>query len=379
MNAPTWLILGLYSITILISLLLASLWQGDIKSRQKSTYLQIVILTALILAADMVSRWHGGPAWSFQFARAGTYLQDLLFPFLGLNWFRYVSHTLLGRTQRVWFAVQTALCCLDIVLLLLPALSGTVFFFDAQHRYHRGPLFAVSYTLVVLMLVISEMFIVAYRRKIAKRYFFPLLAVAFPPLIGGLLQAFWPGLPFALFGATLSELTVFVDVQNRSIDIDYLTGLYNRRSLDNYIDKEMHKSTGEPLSAILFDMDHFKQINDVFGHTAGDTALEDAARLMRKTAGVDAFVARYGGDEFCIVLRSAEPEKTAARIRKKLDEYNARSGRLYHLHFSMGYAVWHPQDHMSRTQFQEKIDRLMYEEKTRRHMERGCEDRPRTE
>ncbi len=371
MTGPAWFSLGLYSTVIVVFLLVVSLRQGNIKSKQKKIYLQMEELTILLLATDMASRWYTGPDWFFPAAQAATYIKYLLYPFLVLCWFRYVSNLVLGKTQRVWYAALAALCGLNMVPLLLPRFCGLVFFFDAQHVYHRGPLYLASNTMVILMLVVSEVFIIFYRRKIARRYLFSLLIFAVPPFVGGLLQTFLYGLPFALFGITLSQLTVFVDIQNRSIDVDYLTGLYNRRCLDNYMDREIQRSEEEPLSAILLDMDHFKQINDLFGHTTGDTALEEAARLMRKVSGVDAFVARYGGDEFCIVLRSAHPEQLASRIRKKMEEYNARGGRLYRLSFSMGYAVYNPQEHLSRVQFQKKIDSLMYEEKRRRHLERG--------
>lgn len=370
MAVPAWFSLGLYSIVIVVFLLVVSLRQGNIKSKQKKIYLQMEELTILLLTADMASRWYIGPAWFFPAAQAATYLKYLLYPFLALCWFRYVSNLVLGETQRVWYAALAVVCVLNMVPLLMPNFYGLLFSFDAHHIYHRGPLYLVSNTVVILMLVASEIFIIFYRRKIARRYLLSLLIFAVPPFVGGLMQTFWYGLPFALFGITLSQLTVFVDIQNRSIDVDYLTGLYNRRCLDNYMDWEIQRSAEEPLAAILLDMDHFKQINDLFGHTTGDTALEEAARLMRKVSGVDAFVARYGGDEFCIVLRSAHPEQLASRIRKKMEEYNARGGRLYRLGFSMGYAVYDPQEHLSRTQFQKKIDSLMYAEKSRRHMER---------
>lgn len=370
MAVPAWFSLGLYSIVIVVFLLVVSLRQGNIKSKQKKIYLQMEELTILLLAADMVSRWYTGPAWFFPAAQAATYIKYLLYPLFALSWFRYVSNLVLGKTQRIWYAALAVVCVLNMVPLLLPHFYGLVFSFNAQHAYHRGPLYLVSNTVVILMLVASEIFIIFYRRKIARRYLLSLLIFAVPPFVGGLLQTFLYGLPFALFGITLSQLTVFVDIQNRSIDVDYLTGLYNRRCLDNYMDWEIQRSAEEPLAAILLDMDHFKQINDLFGHTTGDTALEEAARLMRKVSGVDAFVARYGGDEFCIVLRSAHPEQLASRIRKKMEEYNARGGRLYRLGFSMGYAVYDPQEHLSRTQFQKKIDSLMYAEKSRRHMER---------
>jgi diguanylate cyclase (GGDEF)-like protein len=85
---------------------------------------------------------------------------------------------------------------------------------------------------------------------------------------------------------------------------DALTGLANRRQLDFALGREVARTvrTNEPLSVALIDIDHFKDINDTFGHVAGDEVLREVAgALARSVRDVD-LVARYGGEEFAIVL-----------------------------------------------------------------------------
>lgn len=87
---------------------------------------------------------------------------------------------------------------------------------------------------------------------------------------------------------------------------DELTGLLNRRAIEQIAEAEIKKgiSTDNPLVIALLDVDHFKGINDRFGHAAGDATLQEVAKFLRQVLPVNANVARFGGEEFAILLRS---------------------------------------------------------------------------
>ena len=100
--------------------------------------------------------------------------------------------------------------------------------------------------------------------------------------------------------------------------LDPLTGLFNRRYIEQRLEDEISRSQrhGRPLSVILFDLDEFKQVNDTYGHGAGDALLKAFAdRLSRATRGSDAS-ARYGGDEFLVVLPECKPENVQAVLKR---------------------------------------------------------------
>ena len=104
---------------------------------------------------------------------------------------------------------------------------------------------------------------------------------------------------------------------------DPLTGCFNRRTL--FAEFEKHWETSErskrPLACMMLDIDHFKNINDEFGHTAGDQVLKGIAETLRKTARRSDFVCRYGGEEFCILLPQVdlvEALQAAERFRQAL-------------------------------------------------------------
>lgn len=89
---------------------------------------------------------------------------------------------------------------------------------------------------------------------------------------------------------------------------DGLTGLYNRRSFEKLFEKEMHRSKrySYPLSVVLFDIDDFKKINDVYGHIVGDEVLIGISILVSKIIRDSDIVARWGGEEFIIIFPESD-------------------------------------------------------------------------
>lgn len=106
---------------------------------------------------------------------------------------------------------------------------------------------------------------------------------------------------------------------------DSLTGLYNRRSAEQLLDEAIHAidKNGKPLSAMMLDLDHFKEINDIYGHDRGDQVLMGLADILRKYCPSDASACRWGGEEFVILLPGFEREeagKVAEIIRSSLEK-----------------------------------------------------------
>jgi len=105
--------------------------------------------------------------------------------------------------------------------------------------------------------------------------------------------------------------------------IDGLTGLHNRRYLDSHLQTLFDRSVARrrPLSVMMTDIDHFKAVNDTWGHDGGDRVLREfAGRLRKNVRGID-LACRYGGEEFAVVMPDTEPhiaEKVAERIRAEI-------------------------------------------------------------
>ncbi|MGM8365445.1 sensor domain-containing diguanylate cyclase [Virgibacillus sp. W0181] len=108
---------------------------------------------------------------------------------------------------------------------------------------------------------------------------------------------------------------------------DRLTNIPNRMSLDFELDKQMEKAkiNGTPLSIILIDVDHFKAVNDQFGHQFGDTVLKETASILQGSIQKTDVIGRWGGEEFLVIspnTGSAEALKLAERLRQHLESHS---------------------------------------------------------
>lgn len=124
---------------------------------------------------------------------------------------------------------------------------------------------------------------------------------------------------------------------------DPLTGLPNRRSIMEMLEKEVARTRrhGPPMCVVILDLDHFKKINDTHGHPTGDKVLQEAARVLRESIRSCDFVGRYGGEEFLMVLPDTDVDGAAIlleRCRAALATtlIRAETGKTFHVSASFG-------------------------------------------
>jgi diguanylate cyclase (GGDEF)-like protein len=127
--------------------------------------------------------------------------------------------------------------------------------------------------------------------------------------------------------------------------IDALTDIHNKRYLLDFLDRELARSAryGRPLALILFDIDHFKTVNDDMGHLCGDFTLRELAACVKGVIRKEELFARYGGEEFAIVLPETTLEggvAAAERIRARVFDHPFQyENKLYRVTVSLGVAV----------------------------------------
>lgn len=256
---------------------------------------------------------------------------------------------------------------INAVLSLLSPFNHFLFYLDAQNFYHRGSYFLILAVICYFYILYTFIRTIANKDKIKKSTFYSLLIFALPPTVGGLLQTMYYGTTVLWVSVAISLLIVYINIQNTQLHTDHLTGLSNRRRLDNYLADQIRKKAKNSLQAgIMIDLDSFKEINDLYGHAVGDQALEKMGSILKDCFRKDDFIARYGGDEFIVffeVTEQKDMENAVRRIRKNVEEFNNSQEAPYRIRLSMGYDIYHPESGMTIQQFIEHIDLLMYEEK----------------
>jgi diguanylate cyclase (GGDEF)-like protein len=158
-------------------------------------------------------------------------------------------------------------------------------------------------------------------------------------------------------------LQVRAEEFHRLATIDPLTGLSNRRLAETRLTAEASRArrNGHPLTVVSLDLDKFKQINDTYGHLAGDQVLKEFAAHLNAAIRLSDLAARIGGDEFLVVLpecSTGQVDALLARLRPMEVEW---AGRKIPVSFSAG---WVEYEHGETTeQFLERADRTLYAEK----------------
>lgn len=168
--------------------------------------------------------------------------------------------------------------------------------------------------------------------------------------------------------ATLKHFQRFSSIQNIAI-YDTLTGLYNRRYFEERLGIETQNAFygGTPLSLVMVDIDHFKRVNDTFGHAGGDQVLCQTSSLLKGSIRKKDTVARYGGEEFILILPEANLDATfviAERIRRLVENTPFEiGGTKIQLTISMGISNFPTHQARSKEELVKMADEALYEAK----------------
>jgi diguanylate cyclase (GGDEF)-like protein/PAS domain S-box-containing protein len=169
-------------------------------------------------------------------------------------------------------------------------------------------------------------------------------------------------------GLSIANIRLREALRNQSIR-DSVTGLFNRRYLEETLEREVHRSvrTAQSLGVIMFDLDHFKIFNDTFGHDAGDAVLRAVGLFLSRNTRADDIACRYGGEEFVLILPNAglkDTELRAQQLRASVKELNlVHLGKpLGAVTISAGVAVF-PQHASVPAQLMARADGALYEAK----------------
>ncbi len=372
-----WVVLNFFT-----GLLLVLLWVFQKSSsgmKTGRTYSALLFTTFLLLLAESIG--HIGEAYPDRFlilAKIGYFLIFLLDPvdiLIALNyvdsWMDQKDH--MGRTVfRIEFI---AFAVINILMILMDQFTGLglIYTFDGM-VYTRGSLFMVRAVFMLIFIVLLVVYVILFKNHIPEQYRDSLILLPAVSLIGAVVQIFFANLNTTYAGIAIGCLVLLFYVQSRDVNVDYLTGLLNRRGIDLKLDESIKSSvsSGIAFPAIMMDVDHFKEINDKYGHQMGDKALQETAQALVDVFGSKAFIGRFGGDEFCVIpadLTTPEDvELKIDRIREEISRIRSELCVDVDMDISCGYLFFDPFRPVGRKDFQEKIDLRMYDEKQKHHI-----------
>ncbi len=271
-------------------------------------------------------------------------------------------------------------CLINVAAVVTTPIHKMYIYVDGNGELVTGPLYPLLILLIIaypIVVAVRAIYMAVLAENYAKRNMYK--AIGFFPVfpVGlGIMQVFHTRIPFLCFGLTIALLLIYIDFTDDLVSLDPLTKLNNRNELYRFMSAKMNssKSSGAMgLYLMIMDIDSFKKINDNYGHNEGDRALKVLAKVLKRVCshGVNRFVARFGGDEFIVVVETSdkhEVESISDEIHSILHKTIIAEQIPFNMDVSIGWTRYIKNtDKGSISGLIERADAMLYEEKKTKH------------
>ena len=279
-----------------------------------------------------------------------NFLNYVLLSLVAYEWFMYMAASEnmdLVRSRRKRILCLTPMI-LSVTVLIICYISAPLFWIDETGNLNPlyYPMMIAVPILYLLAAFTISMINAGKTESRADKHLYRLIGIyPLSIIVFGVLQLMMLTSPLMCFGCTIMMVFFYIQNMQMLVSVDALTKLNNRGQIDRYVEQTRYREN-ERAYAMMMDIDHFKKINDTYGHAEGDRALILLSETLKQTAEqikTPMFIGRYGGDEFAVFLQTTEndqlPEQVSEMIRTILHEKQQASHLPYDLRVSIGYDV----------------------------------------
>lgn len=225
----------------------------------------------------------------------------------------------------------------------------------------RKVFFWIRYVINYLVYVYLIFLLIKSRERLNSNKMFGIAAFFLLPVIGSILQLVYIELFFTWTMLALCVVVVYIFLETTSGNHDRLTLLYSRCALEDYIKSLIEKK--KSFCALMLDLDRFKDINDKYGHRAGDEVLIAFGKTLVRCEPRDKFVSRYGGDEFFVVFPENDCDALEEFTKAIFAEFKSDPVIAFYPFISFSYGMVQVEDEMTVDEFFGLADRKMYDNK----------------
>ena len=230
---------------------------------------------------------------------------------LTLGWCIFVIYRIdqnKSKNMKLLMGMHYAIAAVDCMITIASVFNGFYFYIDEKDIFQFADGYIVHIIFIFIQLFGSGIYSFEQsfsnkQVKLKKEYRLPLLFIIIPSATA-ILEGILPLSPIVSLGIFLPIHFAFLEIQNSEIYSDALTGLNNRRRMEIFLQDMIHGAMEEkPFRIHMIDVNDFKQVNDKFGHIVGDRTLQLVADALHNVSDkLHGFCARYGGDEFVLIV-----------------------------------------------------------------------------
>ena len=305
--------------------------------------------------------------------------------------FNFTNYVIISLMVYAWFMFMAASekmtfqeSKMNRLMVLSPSIISSLFivvsyladpYYWINEQNELNNLYYVFMLLVPNLYLIAALVVSLVNAKRAesqedKKHYLLLATFPFGVMAFGLLQLTGLNAPTFCFGCTIMWLWFYIQNMQASISVDDLTKLNNRGQINRYMEQLRYKDNTR-VYIMMIDVDRFKGINDTYGHAEGDRALILVSDVLKRTCEnikASAFLGRFGGDEFTIIIQNPgqeeTPRKVVEMIRRTLLERVESKELPYELEVSIGFAELSPGDDTMHN-CMIRADQMLYQDKQR--------------
>lgn len=262
---------------------------------------------------------------------------------IGYCWCLFVEYHIHRNFERIKkksriLAIPLIIATILIIINLLG--TGIIFDISKENVYTRGPMNFILYIFVFVYYIESIYTVHKAKYDSILVEFFPIYYFIIPCMIGTMIQGFFFGVSTIWLCVAIAFILVYIENQISVSFIDDLSGLYNRKYMNHYLNK-LQSDKNRHVYGFMMDINDFKAINDTYGHLKGDYALIQFGIILQHSIDKDSVAIRMGGDEFVIFAKLKSDEEALAlkkQTKYNVRQFNIKSKEPFHLSFSIGIA-----------------------------------------
>ena len=299
---------------------------------------------------------------------------------LGFLWCLFVDFRIFNSVRRMRKKAKVLAIpfAIDVVLVLINLTGcGIIFTVSENNVYERGSLVFMTYLILFLYFIYSLFLVDTSKKGGLHLRFFPVYYFVIPCMLGTVIQGMVYGITIGWTSVAIAFIFVSIQTQSLNALVDPLSGLYNRIYMDCII-SQFKQNMKYCIYGIMIDVNDFKRINDVYGHSKGDDAIRAIGMILTDSIPDNGLAIRYAGDEFIVFIRTDREEfvqKIMGQVEENVEKFNSLEEEPFRISLAMGYSRYEPSSG-NVEQFLSAMDEKMYEAKTQ-HYQQGNVDRRR--